>query len=367
MEGSLLRLNFDVLHAATNNRYVDDNDIKLNNLGGIALFSIHKLATSSGKHIEEIRHAHIVSLMYKLITSSRGSDGLSIGFHRDRGKRQYELTNNRKIKCKHQLTIMLKNFFGFPEHQEKATCGLGYTLTLTRNTDNAVLNKNNAISNAKIKINSIECSVPHYTNFLEQQTILSNQIVKKVPTELQFVERGVFMKELNTQNLWSLELGTQEGINVPKWKVVGFQQTDREHDQSLNNDTFYRPPVTPAQCIIGSERYPDSAILLIYDNDDYSQGNGQIKEAFRALTKDDILKPYISEPDFRSSNDGKNIGYILYVFDIRYQKNFESPQPIKVEFKFSENVPAARYGYALVLTNNLISINSDGQRHFDII
>ena len=33
---SHLDLNFDVLHAATNNRYADDDDIRIINLGGIA-------------------------------------------------------------------------------------------------------------------------------------------------------------------------------------------------------------------------------------------------------------------------------------------------------------------------------------------
>ena len=36
--GSLLILNFDVLHAATNNRFVNGNDIRLVNLGPIAVF-----------------------------------------------------------------------------------------------------------------------------------------------------------------------------------------------------------------------------------------------------------------------------------------------------------------------------------------
>ena len=120
--------------------------------------------------------------------------------------------------------------------------------------------------------------------------------------------------------------------------------------------------MTSVQGNIGTEEYPDSAILLNYDDDDYSQGYGQIKEAFKTLTKDDILQAYISENDFRLSTDGNNTGYNLYTFDMKYQKNFESAQPIKVEFKFSEDVPAAIYGYALVLTNKLISISSDGQR-----
>ena len=153
---SYLELNFYIIHAATKNRYLDGNDIRLVNLGPIAFFSSYKLTTSSGKHLEKIDHAHTVSLMYKLITSSRGSDDLSIGFDRDRNRRQRELTKNKTQKGNYHVRIYLKDVFGFAEYQQKATYGLGYKLTLTRNTDNAVLNKGNAINNDKIKINAIE-------------------------------------------------------------------------------------------------------------------------------------------------------------------------------------------------------------------
>ena len=367
MLNSYLGLNFAVLHADDDDRYVNANDIRLVNLGPIVLFSNYKLTTSSGKHLEEISHAHIVSLMYKLLTSSKDSDDLSIGFDRDRGRRKNELTNNKTIKGKYHIRIYLKDIFSFVELQEKATYGLGYKLTLTRNTNNAVLNEDNAVAIGRVKINSLDWYVPHYSPNLEEYTNLMTQIKKHTPTLLHYPERSVFMKEVNTQNLWSFELGTQEGINVPIWIFVAFQQSDRQNNQNLNNDTFYRPLVTSAQCIIGTEKYPDSGILLNYNDDDYSQGYGQIKEAFKALSKDNLLQPYISDADFRSSNDGNNIGYNIYAFDIRYQKNFESSQPIKVEFKFGGVVPAGIYGYALVLTNKLISISSDGQRMFDLI
>ena len=179
MLNSHLEINFDVLHAATNNRYVDGNDIRLVSLRPIALFSNYKLTTSSGKHLENIDHAHIVSLMYKLLTSSRGSDDLSSGFDRDRNRRQRELTNNNSQKGKYHVRIYLKDVFGFAEYQQKATYGLGYKLSLTRNTDNAVLNKANATNNGKIKINAIEWYVPNYTPCMQQQSILYNQIFKQ--------------------------------------------------------------------------------------------------------------------------------------------------------------------------------------------
>ena len=49
---SYLELNFDVIQAATGNRYPDGAEIRLVKLGVIALFSIYKLTTSTGKHLQ---------------------------------------------------------------------------------------------------------------------------------------------------------------------------------------------------------------------------------------------------------------------------------------------------------------------------
>ena len=130
MLNNCIELNFDVLHAVTNSRYVDANDIRLVNLGSIALFSNYKLTTSSGKHLEEISQAHIVSLMYKLLTSSKDSDDLCIGFDRSRDKRKRVLTNNKNFKGKYHIRNYLKDIFGFAEHQEKGTYGLGYKINI---------------------------------------------------------------------------------------------------------------------------------------------------------------------------------------------------------------------------------------------
>ena len=63
---SYIEINFDVIKTATSNKYADADDIRLINLGPIALFSNYKLTTSSGKHLENIDQAHIVSLLYIL-------------------------------------------------------------------------------------------------------------------------------------------------------------------------------------------------------------------------------------------------------------------------------------------------------------
>ena len=170
------------------------------------------------------------------------------------------------------------------------------------------MNEDTAINIGKISISANEWYVSHYTPSISEQAILSNRILSTLPTELHYVKRSVLIKEVQTQNFWTFEIGTQEGINVRIWISVGFEQRDRQGSQILNNETFYRPPVTSTQCIIGTVKYPDSAFLLNYNDDDYSQGFGQNKEIFRALVKDDILETYISDHDVRSSNDDDDIG-----------------------------------------------------------
>ena len=97
---SFLDINFEVVQTASNDRYADGNDIRLVNTGPIASFSNNKLTTSPGKQLEGISQSQIVSLMYKLITGAKDTDDLFIGFDRDHGRRQRELTKNKTQKGK---------------------------------------------------------------------------------------------------------------------------------------------------------------------------------------------------------------------------------------------------------------------------
>ena len=192
MLNSYLDLKFEVIKRVDNSRYGNVDDIRLVNLGPIALFSIFKLTLGSGIHLEDISHAHIASSLYKQISSAKDSDDLSIGFNRDRKRRQNELFKSKKIKGNKHVRFMLKETFDFAEHQEKANFGLGNNLTPTRNQNNAVLQKAVAITDAKIKIDHFHLNVRQYTPSIQQQGNLSKQISSKTPTELRYIERSVF-------------------------------------------------------------------------------------------------------------------------------------------------------------------------------
>ena len=126
------------------------------------------------------------------------------------------------------MLIMPKDVVGFVENHEKATYGLSYKLTLTRNKDEGVIDKAVGIVDARIKIDHIHWYVPHCTPSIQQQGILSKHILIRTRTELRYIERSVFMKEVNIQNLWNFELVSQEGMIVPIWRFIRFQQRDRQ-------------------------------------------------------------------------------------------------------------------------------------------
>ena len=73
---SYLHLNFKFIKKAESSRYAYGNGKRLVNFKPIASFSSYNLTASSAKHLEDISHGHIVSLIYKVIASAKGSNCL---------------------------------------------------------------------------------------------------------------------------------------------------------------------------------------------------------------------------------------------------------------------------------------------------
>ena len=215
-----ISLEFEVLKN-DDTRYADGDQISLVNFGPVALFIEAKLTTSSGKHLEKVENLHPISLMIKLLTSTQQTSQLMFGFEESSTIRRQELTNNKTEKGTFFVRIKLKDWFGFAD-QEKITYGLGYSLTLKRNNNNDPIIRDNAITAAKINIKDISWHFPHYTPSMENQQLVMDQILDKDPTELFYMERIVFRKDVNTNNNWTFELGNS-GESTPTFVIVAFQ------------------------------------------------------------------------------------------------------------------------------------------------
>ena len=160
-------------------RYAEGDHIKLVNLGRIALFNKYRLTNSSGKEIEENDNDHVICLMHKLLSSSRDSDDLSIGFYRSNGFREREVTKIKTTKGNCHVRNYLKDVFEFAEHEDNSTYGLDYKLTLQGNSDNHVLGHpahakdeaNPALAGRDI-VDDISWYVPHYTPSITNQKLM---------------------------------------------------------------------------------------------------------------------------------------------------------------------------------------------------
>ena len=74
------------------------------------------------------------------------------------------------------------------------------------------------------------------------------------------------------------------------------------NQQHQNIVTYYRPSVVNAQCIIGSDKFPDAGKKCNYALFRYSQAYEEIVSCFRQSAKDSILQPYLTQKEFISSN-----------------------------------------------------------------
>ena len=143
--------------------------------------------------------------------------------------------------------------------------------------------------------------------------------------------------------------------------IVGFQARNKIDSQTHDIATFDRLLVSNAVCKIGSEKYPDDGKECDYDRDKYDQAYNEIENFYHLKSETNLLNPFIDLHKFRRSSN-------FYVFGLSKQKDQIASQPIRLEFKFNAAFGVADYiAYALVLTPKLISISSDGRRHFDLI
>ena len=247
------------------------------------------------------------------------------GFEESTSIRRQELTNNKTEKGTFFVRIEMRDLFGFAD-QEKIPYGLGYTLTLKRNTNNDMILRGTGVDAAKVVVKDISWYIPHYVPNLENQQLVMDQILIKDPTELHYIEGVVFRKDVNTNKNWTFELGISNNESCPIFVIVGFQARKKIDSQIHNNATFDKLPVSNAVCEIGSEKYPDDGMECDYDRDKYDQAYCEIENIYHLKSEINLLNPpFIDLHKFRTN-------YTFYVFDLSKQKDHIASQPIRLEF-----------------------------------
>ena len=107
----------------------------------------------------------------------------------------------------------------------------------------AETNAENLALAGRVIIEDVSLYISTYTPSISNQKLLLSHIVSKAPTELPFIKRSTYMKEVTSENNWTFELGVGDGVDIPIYVIVGFMQRKQYNQQHQNNDVFYRPSV----------------------------------------------------------------------------------------------------------------------------
>ena len=216
---------------------------------------------------------------------------------------------------------------------------------------------------AKIDIKDIVWYVRHDTPSFDNIALVNEHILAKKTTDYSYVSRITSTKPVNSNNNWRMEIGVESGNDVPIYVIVGFQSQDRYGpNQEQNNAVFDRLDVIEASCTVGTVRYPEHEYQVDIDTNKYNEPYNEVRRFYKGYIQGEGA-PYITFKDFKEL-------YNLWVFDLRAQKDNPSAQPIQVNFKFRAGYDAVGNSYqatALVLTQKVSSVSSDGSRQFDLI
>ena len=119
------------------------------------------------------------------------------GFEESTAIRRQELTNHKTEKGTFFERIKLKDSFGFAD-QEKITYGLGYNLTLKRNTNNDLILRGNAVDAAKVEANDIRLVYSTLCTKFRKPATCQGPNSKLIPNRTALQLKELFLEKMLT-------------------------------------------------------------------------------------------------------------------------------------------------------------------------
>ena len=255
------------------------------------------------------------------------------------------------------FAIPLKHIFGFAEDYDKVTYGLRHVMTMVRQTDNdAIFRHDTAALNGKITLSKISWVMPRVLPNDQERLSLMKTIEAKSAISVGFRMHQCDTITVPQSTSFSWRLSVRTSPESPRWIIIGFQ-TARAGDQKANPAAFDHCQAENVWVELNGNPYPS----LQYNTDFVKQ---QVAAAYTQVSKfipnyygDMYAQPSISPIDFTTL-------YPLHVVDLTKQ-----PERIKygvmdmnLRATFKVAVPANTQAYALVISDRILTFQSDGSK-----
>jgi len=381
------------LASTTNDAFDAASPITLTNNAIPYLFKeiYYKIGTTT---VESVIHPGHVSTMKGVLTYDSEFDGQSMCWAKDTGRSVHDPVTrpalaNDGFKTRKSLivekphtpgsfsfAIPLKHLLGFFQDYTKVVYGVKHTLTFTRAGNHLAIHKRGALTavgaagdaghrpavpvfrNGKIVLNKFSWLVPHVVPSLKANLNITKIIESKVKIPIAFRASRCDTLALPERTSVSWRLAAQSGSEKPRWILLAFQ-TAPDNDQTVNYSVFDHCNVKNVYCTINTERYPFSDMTTNFSEYDVAQvyrNATEFKEQFYGISN------YESGCGF-DVDEFVNL-YPIFVIDLRHQSERlkNTMQDIQIRMEFHANPPANTTAYAVLISDKLMALESDGNR-----
>ena len=274
-----------------------------------------------------------------------------------KNRQNYIITQNED-KGTFSFCIPLKHIFGFCDDYDKVLYGFKHTLTLNRRGNDEAILKATGITAGKVELSKLSLFMPHVTPSVVASNNLYKVIESKVDVPFSFRSRQCDTVAVAVSNTFSWRLSARTSSERPRYVIVGFQ-TKKDGDQEKNPAVFDHCDLKNMYVTLNSERYPAVDYNLDFNNKKYSR-------AFRDAAKFGNRLYGVSDIIAQPNLTALNYRYIcsIFVFDVSNQAERLKSTVLDVQIKatFNANVPAGTIAYAVVISDKLLRIKSDGSR-----
>jgi len=187
---------------------------------------------------------------------------------------------------------------------------------------------------------------------------LNKQIENKttIPVAFRAMQCDSLVVPQATSFSWGL--GVKSGTETPRWVLVAFQ-TDRVESLTANPAVFDHVQVKHIYAELNKVRYP------MFDMD-LNVTQMKTSRAYKALR--DFKEDYYGIEGRESSNQVTPIDFVdffpIFVLDVRRQSERlkTSVQDIRIKVIFNAAVPANTTAYAVLISDRMLTLDSDGNR-----
>jgi hypothetical protein len=254
--------------------------------------------------------------------------------------------------------VPLKHLFGFCDDYNKVVYGIKQSLLLSRQADADAIFRDAAVPNGQIILSKLAWMMPQVMPSLEYKSLLMKQIESKIKVPVAFRAIQCDNLAVPRATTFSWRLSVKSGTEKPRWILVAFQ-TGRAGNQAQNPAIFDHVQVRNMYAMLNSDRYP-----LVDMNLNFTQL--KTSRAYKALR--DFKEEYYGIDARESSNQVTPIDFVdffpIFVIDVRRQSERlkTSVQDIQIKVEFDANVPANTTAYAVLISDRLLNLESDGSK-----